>query len=131
MIYEVENMPKRLSFEFLDRAVLFGMNFLGLDQNIVIQFETLPKFQCGFCDYDEDEIILTLARRLSRREAIVTLFHEMVHVKQHADGRLVNGTHWCGIDFGNVSYIDLPWEQEARRLEQVMLEMFERQECET
>ena len=126
MIYEIENIPKKLSYDLLDDAVHFAASFLGLDGTMVIQFETLPKHQCGFCDYeDQDDIIVILARRLSRRELILTLFHELVHVKQYVEGRLCDDTIWDGIDYSGVDYVELPWEQEAHELEQVMIEQFE------
>jgi len=124
MIYEVENLPKKLSADLLDRAVAFAAEFLGLDVDLLIEFETLKKHQCGFCDYDEDEVIITIAKRLSLKEMIVTLFHEMIHVKQYADGRLEQISIWMGEKF-DCAYEDLPWEIEAHAIEKEMMEKFE------
>jgi len=121
MFYEVENLPKKLSIDLLDRAVAFASEFLGLcDIDLNIEFDTLKKHQCGFCLYDEDEIIITVARRLSVKEIIATIFHEMIHVKQYVDGRLEEGSKWMG-EVYSCDYDDLPWEQEAFEIEKVMI----------
>lgn len=124
MIYEVENLPKKVSLDLLDRAVSFAADFLDLDVDLLVEFENLKKHQCGFCDYDEDEVVITIAKRLSVHEMIVTLFHEMVHVKQYAEGRLEQVGVWLGQKY-DCDYCDLPWEIEAHEMEQVMMEQFE------
>jgi hypothetical protein len=123
MIYEVENLPKKVSLDLLDRAVSFAADFLGLDVDLLIEFESLKKHQCGFCDYDADEVILTISKRLSVQEMIVTLFHEMIHVKQYADGRLEQVGVWLGKKY-ECAYDQLPWEIEAHEMEKVMMEKF-------
>jgi len=123
MIYEVENLPKKVSLDLLDRAVSFAADFLDLEVDLLIEFESLKKHQCGFCDYDADEVILTISKRLSVHEMIVTLFHEMVHVKQYAEGRLEQVGVWLGQKY-DCDYVDLPWEVEAHEIEQVMMEKF-------
>jgi len=123
MIYEVENLPKKLTFDLLDRAVLFTSEFLQLDVDLLISFEPLKKHQCGFCDYDQDESVIVIAKRLSKLETIKTLFHEMVHVKQYTDGRLKQDGVWLGKKY-DCDYVDLPWEIEAHETEQIMMEQF-------
>ena len=123
MIYEVENLPKKVSLDLLDRAVSFAADFLDLEVDLLIEFESLKKHQCGFCDYDADEIILTISKRLSVQEMIVTLFHEMIHVKQYADGRLEQVGVWLGKKY-ECAYNQLPWEIEAHEMEKVMMEKF-------
>jgi hypothetical protein len=123
MIYEVVNQPKRIETALFDSAVSFACKYLQLDVDLTVEFDTLQKHQCGYCDYDEDEVIVTIAKRLSKREAIQTLFHELVHVKQYADGRLEHGYKWCGQVYED-DYNKLPWEVEAFDLEQKMMEAF-------
>lgn len=123
MIYEVVNQPKRIETALFDSAVSFACKYLKLDVDLTIEFETLQKHQCGFCDYDEDEVIVTIAKRLSKNEAIRTLFHELVHVKQYADGRLDHGYKWHGQVYED-DYANLPWEIEAFDLEEKMVEAF-------
>jgi hypothetical protein len=123
MIYEVINQPKRIETALLDSAVSFACKYLQLDVDLTVEFDTLQKYQCGHCDYDEDEVIVTIAKRLSKKEAIQTLFHELVHVKQYADGRLEHGYKWLGKVYED-DYSKLPWEVEAFDLEQKMMEEF-------
>lgn len=123
MIYEVNNVPKKLDIALFDKAVSFACDYLGLDVDLTIEFESLKRHQCGFCDYDEDEVIVTIAKRLSLREMIVTLFHELVHVQQYASGRLEHGDKWLGKVY-KCAYNELPWEIEAHELESVMMEKF-------
>jgi hypothetical protein len=126
MIYEVLNAPKKVDIALIDKAMSFACEYLGidLDADLTIEFDTLKKHQCGFCDYDEDEVIVTIAKRLSLREIIVTLFHELIHVQQYASGRLKHGRKWLGKVY-DCAYIDLPWEIEAFSVESVMMEKFE------
>ena len=123
MIYEVNNTPKKLDTALLDKAVSFACDYLDLDVDLTIEFESLKKHQCGFCDYDDDEVIVTIAKRLSLHEMLVTLFHEMIHVHQYASGRLDHGSKWLGKVY-KCAYEELPWEIEAHELESVMMEKF-------
>ena len=123
MIYEVENLPKKLPIDLFDRAVSFAADFLSLDVDLLIEFESLKMHQCGFCDYDEDAVTITISKRLSIQEIIVTLFHEMIHVKQYADGRLEQVGVWLGKKY-ECDYDQLPWEIEAHEMEKIMMEKF-------
>jgi hypothetical protein len=52
----------------------------------------------------------------SRNKLAEILAHELIHLKQMEDGRLINhGTHitWEGEDYGDVSYEGREWEREA------------------
>ena len=123
MIYEVNNTPKKLDTALLDKAVSFACDYLDLDVDLTIEFESLKKHQCGFCDYDDDEVIVTIAKRLSLHEMIVTLFHELIHVQQYASGRLQHGSKWLGKVY-KCAYEELPWEIEAHEMESVMMKEF-------
>lgn len=123
MIYEVNNTPKKLDTALLDKAVSFACDYLDLDVDLTIEFESLKRHQCGFCDYDDDEVIVTIAKRLSLHEMIVTLFHELIHVQQYASGRLQHGSKWLGKVY-KCAYEELPWEIEAHELESVMMKEF-------
>ena len=125
MMYEVEKKPKRLPYQLLDRAVLFASKFLDLDVDLIIEFKILKAHQCGFCDYYDDDVTITISRYLAVEDIIRTLFHEMVHVKQYASGRLEHGSSgvWLGIMYED-KYDDLPWEIEAYDLEQKMMDAF-------
>ena len=69
------------------------------------------------------EINLDWPKRFKRM--LISLGHEMVHVKQYVDGRLEHGS--SGIWLGTMcedKYEDLPWEIEAYELEQKMIDAF-------
>lgn len=124
MFYEVNNIPKKLDTALLDKAVSFACDHLKLDVDLTIEFDSLKKHHCGYCDYDEDEVIVTIAKRLSVREILMTLFHELVHVHQYASGRLDHGGVWLGKVY-ECAYADLPWEIEAHEMESDMMKLFE------
>jgi hypothetical protein len=125
MLYEIVNQPKKIETALLDRAVSFACDYLELEVDFTLMFESLKNLQCGFCDYDEDEVIVTIAKRLSPTNAIRTLFHELAHVKQYADGRLENGSPqiWMGNPIED-TYENLPWEIEAFEIEENMMSAF-------
>lgn len=55
---------------------------------------------------------------------IITLAHEMIHVKQHAKGQIkfgrnLNSKFWMGRKY-RASYYDLPWEVEAFSKERIL-----------
>lgn len=81
------------------------------------------------CVWDDDnikprEFTVTVDADLSRRCLLMSLAHEMVHVKQYATGQLryyVRGPkcRWLGkpIDEDSIPYPELPWEKEAWTVE--------------
>lgn len=128
MMYEVLNAPKKLDIDLLDKAVMFACEYLDLDIDVTIEFETLAKHQYGFCDYDEEDggYVVNIAKRLGRFDMLTTFFHEMVHVQQYAQGRLVGGykNRWLGEEY-DCDYMSLPWEQEAFAVEEKMMKAFQ------
>lgn len=72
-------------------------------------------------------LYMQLDSALPVHELIITLAHEMVHVKQYAKGQLKivkskNGKmhfKWLGKKV-NKNYFDLPWELDAFRRERIM-----------
>ena len=125
MIYELCHRPKNIEIALLDKAISFACDYLDLDLDFILEFKPLKQYQFGFCDYDEEEIILTISKSLSKEDTIRTIFHEMVHIKQYADGRLINGSpqRWLG-KIHNEEYKNLPWELESFDVEQKMINAF-------
>lgn len=77
----------------------------------------------------EFEIILNAS--LGKRSQLITLAHEMVHVKQHATGELksmlkVREDKWQGryIKENEMHYFEKPWEIEAYGRELGLYQMF-------
>ena len=81
----------------------------------------------GLCSTEDDSkrtFIIEAHKTLGLRQLIMTLIHEMVHVKQFARNEMddfpINGRQrWkSGTVSKNVSYYDMPWEKEAMRLQE-------------
>jgi len=100
--------------------------------NLTIEFEKFPRGSndYAYCDYIGDnhkpkDFIITVERRLCKRETLLALAHEMTHLAQYAKGELkdlfrpVRMTKWKGekFDAETVDYWSAPWEREARGME--------------
>ena len=81
----------------------------------------------GYCSMEDDSKIIFIIeahKALGLRQLIMTLIHEMVHVKQFVRNEIddfpINGRQrWkSGTVSKNVSYYDMPWEKEAMRLQE-------------
>ena len=91
----------------------------------------------GFCSTEDDsrrKFIIEAHKTLGLRQLIMTLIHEMVHVKQFARNEMddfpINGRQrWkSGTVPKNVSYYDMPWEKEAIRLQEKLTDEFWRED---
>lgn len=79
------------------------------------------------CLVEDKVVAVAIDSRLSMEQMLITLAHEMVHVKQHAKGQLKSRitrrgkvvVSWMGRDY-NTHYFDSPWELEAFSRERVM-----------
>ena len=68
---------------------------------------------------------LEIDNNIKDDDFITCVFHEMVHVWQHVSKKLVekNGrSYWFGEDYTNTSYLDQPWEIEAYKMQETLLE---------
>ena len=77
------------------------------------------------------EFMVTLKSSLGKRAQLITLAHEMVHVKQHAKGELKSMLReredkWHGryIKEDEMHYFEKPWEIEAYGRELGLYQMF-------
>ena len=80
----------------------------------------------GYCEaVDDRNFIIDVALY---GNWMATLAHEMVHVKQFARNELDSAlTVWKGKDHTKTEYWDAPWEKEARRLQNKMVIIFEKE----
>ena len=88
----------------------------------------------AYCYYQPDpynpslrNFIISIDPNLSKKDALLALAHEIVHVKQYSKGELkdylrANKTKWCGqlVEADHMDYWDLPWEIEAHGREKGM-----------
>lgn len=92
---------------------------LAFDTDIEIEYDKELDVEAEVYNMDGEFTINIRPELENLRTAIA---HELIHVKQYLDGRLVDtdlGQFWEGkfIDTNRVRYIDLPWEKEAHALE--------------
>lgn len=133
MMYFVEDLPARkITLERLDRVIEFAWEFLKIRDDVVIEIEfvrDMDSHQFGDADVEDGVGQITINRNIAKSELVPTIFHEMVHIKQILSNDLVIGegkrpSEWRGMQYSD-NYENLPWEQEAFRLEQHMMKIFE------
>lgn len=133
MIYITDNKPRKISYTLLDRAVLFSVDFLRIRDNLVLEIifenEDGSSTYCGSSDVEGRVAKIWINPKMKKRDILVTLFHEMVHIQQILSKRLVVGcwhspARWLGEEI-IANYNDLPWEVEAYQLEEDMMNQFE------
>lgn len=79
----------------------------------------------GTCFFwDDNDFEIELNPNLTFEHIMITLAHEMVHLKQYAKKELkskyVKGKSidvWKGVKYRNLKYKDQPWEHEATEME--------------
>lgn len=119
---------QRLAYD----AVNFALNYLmprkknlSVDVNVVDIPDDADAYHC--CvekNYHEIEI----QQGLIEEDFVTAIFHEMVHVKQHERGELKDygiRKAWKGEEHISIfsttdEYMELPWEEEAYRLQEEM-----------
>ena len=129
MLYEIEGASNHFDVTELDRIVLHAIRFLAMPDDSFLTIRFSDKLNvAGYCDevdIDEGWVEIELNNNLDLKEAITTIFHEMVHCRQILEGRLVQGnpSTWDGVEY-DCEYMDLPWEIEAYNLEGKMYDTY-------
>ena len=89
---------------------------------------------CGVSFYNDwykpREFEIELRKYRSMRSTLITLAHEMVHLKQFAKGELnANQNRWCKVPFDihRSTYLEYPWEVEANRKERILYKLYTQQ----
>ena len=110
-----ENVVSHMISELLHR-------FRTLD--ITVNLLNIKSEAVGFCmEEDKNQFEIELDKKLSIKDMVTALCHEMVHVKQFAKKEMVDGIKtgvpiWKSKKISlNTNYWDLPWEKEAYRME--------------
>lgn len=138
--------PKKITRQELMQSAAFFCDHLlkkRLSKNVKVVIKLKNNLyrttKCfGLCTYTDDDVRSDRHREFEiemdsdfgRVFMLRTLAHELVHVKQYARGQLIemNGPYqrWNGVMFSEnkVSYKELPWEKEARRLEKELYELW-------
>lgn len=133
MFLEISGRPAKTPINIVDCAAKFFCEYLlgtklSSHIHLTIEFERFEKGcnDYAYCDWIDDNhrsrmFIITIDRTLSRKETILALAHEMVHLKQYARGELkdifrpAKMTKWMGKKYvtENMDYWETPWEIEA------------------
>ena len=120
--------------QIVNRAAKFAWNYLMprvKKCEVEITLKKLKDVQ-GYClDCDDNRFELEIDSRLKGDDLLTCVFHEMVHVKQGVRKELKDVSYlekrWKGEVYLNVEYsYDHPWEEEAYRLQEVILDAYVR-----
>ena len=92
--------------------------------DITINLLNIKSEAVGFCMMEDKNIFeIEIDKKLSIKDMVTALCHEMVHVKQFARKEMVDGiqtgvARWKSKTIPlTTNYWDLPWEKEAYRME--------------
>ena len=92
--------------------------------DITVELQNIKSEAVGFCMMeDKNRFEIEIDKKLSIKEMVTALCHEMVHVKQFARKEMVDGVEtgvarWKSKTIPlDTNYWDLPWEKEAYRME--------------
>ena len=124
MFIEFRNTNKKRQ-RTIEDALWFAKSYLlprhKIDEIEIESWKDLP--HDGDCyDADDRSFIIRVNKDLSKEDLLTTIFHEFVHIKQHIKKEF--GGDVFGISNEEVAYMDRPYEIEAFRLEQEMLEEY-------
>ena len=86
----------------------------------------------GTClQMDDYDFEIEINQKLSFEHMMITLAHEMIHLKQYVTRELktkvVKGKcidTWKGVKYRNIKYDEQPWEHEAMDMEEELYHMF-------
>ncbi len=117
---------------FYHQLLMPRMRTLQIDIELVANLETKDGVS-GDCTWEDSrgnprEFTIRVCSTVGRSEMLMTLAHEMVHVKQYARGELKDTYEgfrfckWMGkrYNWNKTHYYDLPWEIEAHGREEGM-----------
>lgn len=113
--------------ELLSRKM---MPHIGID---IVLKTRLPDLGSCMVTYYNDwykprEFEIELRKHRSLKNTLITLAHEMVHLKQFAKGELnCEQTRWKGVKFDSdaIDYHSYPWEIEASSMERLLYHAYE------
>ena len=121
----------QLAAHFFAFQLLSPQMLPNIELEIVMKTKIEDLGNCAIVEFNDwykaREFEIQLKRHRSLKNTLLTLAHEMVHLKQFAKGELNDAnTTWKGqeIDTDVVEYSDWPWEIEANTLELVLYDRY-------
>ena len=141
MQIRTKGIPDNVSRSLCKESLRFYANeLLGkrLTKNIKVflVFEELPNIINALCQWSDDNhkcrsFVIIVNKKLNKKTTLISLAHEMVHVKQYARGELKdylrnNNVKWKNRVFclDKVEYWSSPWEKEAYKNDKLLYEKF-------
>ena len=124
MFIEFRNTNKKRQ-QSIERALWFAKSYLLPRHKInEIEIESVKGLHAhGDCyDTEDRSYHIRINKELSEEDLLTTIFHEFVHIKQHIKREF--GGDIFELSNQEVAYEDRPYEIEAFRLEQEMLEEY-------
>lgn len=135
MLIETIGRPRHTPLRVVKKAVnfygeyLFGQNKkLFNNVKVTVRFQKFEKgdYDYAYCDWEYDnhrsrDFIITVDSKLNKKETLLALAHEMVHVKQYVKGEMkdifrpAKMVKWFGENYNaeEMDYWEQPWEIEA------------------
>lgn len=134
MLIKTVGRPAHVRMQTIKKATEFYGKYLisstklynNIDLTIIFEKFAKDDNDYGYCDWIDDnhcsrEFTITLDRTLNKKETLLALAHEMVHLKQYAKGELkdifrpVRMVKWHGDRYlhEQIDYWEQPWEIEA------------------
>lgn len=132
MYLRTKGKPKKTPLPLCKEAIKwYAKQLLGdrlyhsIEINLEFQNNLSKNNYVGYCDwldspYKAREFTIAVDSNLGKRNMLMVLAHEMVHVKQYAKGEMrdylkVNRVKWKGsiMEDDKQNYWDHPWEIEA------------------
>jgi hypothetical protein len=123
---------------FIDAMVGFYIKHLKLESSkysltVMIKADQLKETGGnGVTAHVGKEIVICLDSRLSVAQLMLTVAHEMVHVKQIAKGLLTyqvigdtEQVKWRGKDANDLPYLQRPWELQAFAQQEILVRTLE------
>jgi hypothetical protein len=138
----IRKSPDKRFTPFVNRALNFYANSLGISKKILKNVEIVVKFNAkldvwalasieGVNSKNEPrEFLIEIHPGITARQILQTLAHEMVHIKQYINKEIDDQLNsWKGIDIPEeTDYYSAPWEVEAHGVEIGLTMNFSEQE---
>lgn len=120
MMYEVSGGTKAQR-KIVDEAMSYVIDHVDVG-NAYIYIELGSYGSNGVIQIGSRTFEIEVAKKTSMEEIVYTVCHEMKHVEQLMQRRLVykdGKSLWLGEDHSNTIYFDRPWEVEAYKFEKI------------
>lgn len=131
---KLRNMYRKAADRMLEQLLGPRMHI-----TLELEFSDLMKTDKAFglchydeCEYNPREFFVQIDHQQSLRQRLITLAHELIHVKQFARKELYDmpcgRTRWRKeiVQAQDIPYRDLPWEKEAFLLQDALYSWFKR-----